>query len=279
MRQLIKYSSLNTLVIVLVVGGALVVFFPFFWMVLTSLKRSYEIYRKTLTFWPDSFFYFNNYAEVFRSQPFARFFLNSFIVTGGCVGASLFFSSLGGYAFAKFDFPAKEIIFFGFILSVLMVPIQALIVPLYRMFNSLGLSNTYLGIMGPSLISAFGVFLMRQFIETIPTDYIDAARIDGLSEFGIFFKIVLPLSKPALATLAVIKFFWTWNEFMWPLVIIHEENMKTVTLGLSYFSGVWHIEYTLVCTASFLSVIPILIIFIFLQKYVVKGMTMTGIKG
>lgn len=192
---------------------------------------------------------------------------------------SLFFCSLAGYAFAKFDFWGKEIIFFIFVLSILMVPFEIIVVPLYRIFSSIGLTNTYLGLMGPNFISAFGIFIMRQFIDTIPNNYIDAARVDGISEFNIFLKIILPLSKPALATLGVIKFLWTWNDFLWPLVIVTGEKMKTVTVGLSYFSGVWHIKYTVICAGSVLSIIPVLIMFIFFQRHVVKGLTMTGIKG
>ena len=160
-----------------------------------------------------------------------------------------------------------------------MLPFEVMVVPLYRMFNYVGLTNTYLGLIGPDFISAFGIFIMRQFIDTIPSDYIDAARIDGISEFNIFLKIILPLSKPALATLGVIKFLWTWNEFLWPLVIVTGEKMKTVTLGFSYFSGVWHTEYTIVCAGSVLSIISVVIVFVFLQKYVVKGMAITGLKA
>ena len=160
-----------------------------------------------------------------------------------------------------------------------MIPFEVLLIPLYLMFNSLGLVNTYIALMGPGLISAFGVFLMRQFIETIPNDYIDAARLDGLSEFGIYLKVVLPLAKPALAILVIIKFLWSWNEFLWPLVVVRDVSMKTITLGLSDFASRWYTEYTTSNTACFISIIPILIVFFIFQKYLIKGMTMTGLKG
>jgi ABC-type glycerol-3-phosphate transport system permease component len=248
-------------------------------MVLTSLKHSDEIYRLPITILPDNFFYFENYHIVFERQPFLRFFLNSFIMAVGCTVASLLFSSLSGYAFAKFEFPGKEVLFFVFILAALMIPFEVIVIPLYLLFNRLGLVNTYLGIMGPSLLSAFGIFIMRQFIVSIPDDYLDAARIDGYSELQIFFYIIIPLSRPALATLGTIKFIWAWNDFLWPLVMVTSEEMRTVMLGLSTYTGLWHTDYNVVTAAAFLSVIPLLIIYLFLQNFVIEGMTMTGLKG
>jgi len=273
-----RLTAFNVFTHFLVILGAIVMFLPFLCMVLTTLKQPPEIYRLPMRWLPDNIFYFKNYIEVLIKRPFARYLLNSFIVAGGCTGASLFISSLAGYAFAKFEFPAKEKIFF-LILGAYMIPFEVLLIPLYLMFNSLGLVNTYIALMGPGLISAFGVFLMRQFIETIPNDYIDAARLDGLSEFGIYLKVVLPLAKPALAILVIIKFLWSWNEFLWPLVVVRDVSMKTITLGLSDFASRWYTEYTTSNTACFISIIPILIIFFIFQKYLIKGMTMTGLKG
>jgi len=274
----VKRWSQYLLQIVIIVG-AVIMAFPFIWMVLTSLKHSDEIYRLPITILPDNFFYFENYYIVFERQPFLRFFLNSFIIAVGCTVASLLFSSLSGYAFAKFEFPGKEVLFFVFILAALMIPFEVIVIPLYLLFNRLGLVNTYLGIMGPSLLSAFGVFIMRQFIVTIPNDYLDAARIDGYSELQIFFRIIIPMSRPALATLGTIKFIWAWNDFLWPLVMVNSEEMRTVMLGLSTYTGLWHTDYNVVTAAAFLSVIPLLIIYLFLQNFVIEGMTMTGLKG
>jgi multiple sugar transport system permease protein len=273
-KRLSQYL-LQTLIII----GAVIMAFPFIWMVLTSLKHSDEIYRLPITILPDNFFYFENYHIVFERQPFLRFFLNSFIMAVGCTVASLLFSSLSGYAFAKFEFPGKEVLFFVFILAALMIPFEVIVIPLYLLFNRLGLVNTYLGIMGPSLLSAFGIFIMRQFIVSIPDDYLDAARIDGYSELQIFFYIIIPLSRPALATLGTIKFIWAWNDFLWPLVMVTSEEMRTVMLGLSTYTGLWHTDYNVVTAAAFLSVIPLLIIYLFLQNFVIEGMTMTGLKG
>ncbi len=267
------------LVAFIIIVGAIIMAFPFVWMVLTSLKHSDEIYRLPMTLLPDSFTNFQNYVTVFARQPFLRFFLNSLIISLSCTGFSLLFSSLSGYAFAKFDFPGKEVLFFVFILAALMIPFEIILIPLYLLFNRLGLVNTYIGIAGPSLLSAIGVFIMRQFIVSIPNDYLDAARIDGYSELGIFFRIIIPMSLPALATLGTIKFIWSWNDFLWPLVMVTSEHMRTVMLGLATYTGMWHTDFTVVTAASFLSVIPLLIIYLFLQNFVIEGMTMTGLKA
>jgi ABC-type glycerol-3-phosphate transport system permease component len=272
-------ATLTTLRWAIIVVGAVAMALPFVWMVLTSFKHDYEVLRIPITWLPDEAFYFENYKEVFTRQPFGRFFVNSFIVTGAATISSLFFSSLGGYAFAKFQFPGKEVIFFAFVLAVLMVPFEVVVVPLYLLFNSVGLTNTYLGLAGPNLLSAFGVFIMRQFMQSIPNDYIDAARVDGQSEFGIFLRIVLPLSVPALATVGTVKFIWTWNDFLWPLVIVQTDAMKTVILGLANYTGMWYTSYVTVTAASFLSIIPMIIIFVIFQEFVIRGVTMTGLKG
>jgi multiple sugar transport system permease protein len=266
-------------VALIIVIGAVIMAFPFVWMVFTSVKHSEEIYRLPLTLFPDNLFNFENYVTVFDRQPFLRFFLNSLIVSLLCTGVSLLFSSLSGFAFAKYRFPGRDVLFFVFILAALMIPFEVILIPLYLLFSKLGLVNTYLGIAGPSLLSAIGVFIMRQFIVGIPDDYLDAARIDGYSELGIFFRIVMPMSLPALATLGTIKFIWSWNDFLWPLVMVTTENMRTVMLGLSTYTGMWHTDYTVVTAAAFLSVIPLLIIYLFLQNFVIEGMTMTGLKA
>jgi multiple sugar transport system permease protein len=267
------------LVGLLIIIGAVIMAFPFIWMVLTSVKHSEEIYRLPITLLPDDPLNFKNYVTVFERQPFLRFFLNSTIISLSCTAVSLLFSSLSGFAFAKYHFPGKEVLFFVFILAALMIPFEVILIPLYLLFNKLGLVNTYIGIAGPSLLSAIGVFIMRQFIVSIPDDYIDAARIDGYSELGIFFRIILPMSLPALATLGTIKFIWSWNDFLWPLVMVTTEDMRTVMLGLSTYTGMWHTDYTVVTAAAFLSVIPLLIIYLFLQNFVIEGMTMTGLKA
>ena len=250
---------------------------PLVWTALSSLKRPDEIIQLPPTLMPENPFYINNYVEIFQRFPFGRFFVNSFIVSIASVILSLLTCSIAGYAFAKFDFRGKEILFFA-VLGTLMIPFQAIMIPLYLLFSSLGLVNTYLGILGPNLTSAFGVFLMRQFIEGLPNEYIDSARIDGCSEFRIFWNIILPLTGPALVTLGIIKFLWSWNEFTWPLLIVNTPSMMTVPLGLSLFEGFTNVAYNLIAAGATLSVLPMLIIFIFLQRHITKGMVMSGLK-
>ncbi len=266
------------LVAALVAAGALTVFFPLFWMAVTSLKTPPEIQRLPLRVLPDRWANLDNYREVFRRQPFGRFLANSALVASVSALSSLVVSALAGYGFAKFRFPGREAVFFA-IIGILMVPFQSVVVPLYLWVNRLGLLDTYLGILAPDLVSVFGIFLMRQAIEVVPSDYIDAARIDGSGELGIFRRVILPTVKPALATLAIIKFMWTWNELFWPLVVVNSPSMKVVTLGLIGFTNMYFIEYNLVTAAAVVSILPILTIFLVCQKWVVRAVVMSGLKG
>ncbi|MHB8278389.1 MAG: carbohydrate ABC transporter permease [Candidatus Humimicrobiaceae bacterium] len=269
----------NIFVYGLIFIGGIVMALPFIWMVLTSLKDNVEVVRIPLKFLPDNIFNFKNYLKVLFDFDFKRFFLNSFVVSIGNTIFTVIFSSLAGYGFSKFKFPGKEVIFFSLVIAALTMPQEVLLIPQYLLATRLNLINTYPGLMMPGLISAFGVFVMRQFCDGVPNDYIEAARLDGFSEIGIYVKIILPLTLPAIATLSIIKFIWTWNEFMWPLVITTTEKMKTVTLGLQMFSGEWFIDYGAISAASFISILPMLIVFIFMQRYVITGITMTGLKG
>jgi len=269
---------LRWLVALLVACGALTVFFPLFWMAITSLKTAPEIQRVPLQILPDHWANLANYREVFQREPFGRFLANSALVASISASSSMVVSALAGYGFAKFRFPGRDAFFFA-IIGILMVPFQSVVVPLYLWVNRLGLLDTYLGILAPDLVSVFGVFLMRQAIEVIPSDYIDAARIDGCSEFRIFYRVILPMVKPAMATLLIIKFMWTWNEFFWPLVVVNSPKMRVVTMGLMSFTNIYFIEYNLLTAAAVISILPILVVFLTLQKWVVRGVVMSGLKG
>lgn len=254
------------------------IFFPFFWMAITSLKTAPEIQRVPLQIAPDHWLNLTNYFEVFKREPFMRYMLNSAIVASIAAVSSLVVSSLAGFGFAKYHFPGRDAFFLA-VVGILMVPFQSVVVPLYIWINRLGLLDTYLGIVAPDLVSVFGVFLMRQAIEMIPNDYIDAARIDGCSELRIFFSVILPSVKPAMATLLIIKFMWNWNEFFWPMVVINSPKMKVVTMGLMSFTNMYFIEYNLLTAAAVISILPILLIFITLQRWVVQAVVMSGLKG
>ena len=266
------------LILLAVACGAITIFFPFFWMAVTSLKTAPEIQRVPLQIAPDDWLNFKNYAEVFKREPFLRYLLNSAIVAGIAAVSSVVVSSLAGFGFAKYRFPGRDFLFLC-IVGIMMVPFQSVVVPLYEWMNRLGLLDTYMGIVAPDLVSVFGIFLMRQAIEMIPNDYIDAARIDGCSEFRIFFSLILPSVKPAMATLLIIKFMWSWNEFFWPMVVISSPQMKVVTMGLMSFTNMYFIEYNLLTAAAVISILPILLIFITLQRWVVQGVVMSGLKG
>jgi multiple sugar transport system permease protein len=279
----IRASSLRQVQIRWLIGlavacGAITVFFPFFWMAVTSLKTPPEIIRVPLQVAPDSWGNLNNYREVFQRENFLRYLFNTALVASVAALSSLVVSALAGYGFAKFHFPGRDAFFLA-IVGILMVPFQSVVVPLYMWVNRFGLLDTYLGIVAPDLVSVFGVFLMRQAIEVIPNDYLDAARIDGCGELRIFFKVVLPSIKPAIATLLIIKFMWNWNEFFWPLVVINSPSMRVVTIGLMSFTNIYFIEYNLLTAAAVISILPILLIFLFLQRWVVQAVVMSGLKG
>jgi len=258
--------------------GAIVVFFPFFWMAVTSLKTAPEIQRVPLQVAPDDWLNFSNYVEVFKREPFLRYLLNSGLVASMAAITSAVVSWLAGFGFAKYDFPGRDFFFLA-VIGILMIPFQSVVVPLYVWMNDLGLLDTYLGIVAPDLVSVFGIFLMRNAIEVIPNDYIEAARMDGCSELRIFFSVILPAIKPALATLIIIKFMWSWNEFFWPMVVTSSPEMKVVTMGLMSFTNMYFIEYNLLTAAAVLSILPILIIFVVLQRWVVQAVVMSGLKG
>ncbi len=264
---LTSYLILSFLIIVMI--------FPFLWMVVSSLKPFREVYRPY--FFPRTPT-LDNYLEIVRHSFFPRWFLNSLIVAIATTASVLFFDSLTGYTLAKFQFPGKNLIFI-FILSTLMIPTEMLVIPWYIMSTRLGWVNTYWGIMFPGMITAFGIFLMKQFCESIPTDLLDAARIDGVSEFGIFLKIVLPLVKPALASLAILNFIGNWNAFLWPLIVASKPNMYTLPVGLAFFSSENLMRWEMIMTGATISTIPLIIVFLSFQRQIIKGIMLSGLKG
>lgn len=269
-------KHLSTLLIyLLLILGSLVMFFPFVWMFLTSLKPFAEIFElKVLPQAPT----LDNYREVLFDTQFPRWFLNSLVVASVTTLSVLFFDSLVGYTLAKLRFPGKGLLFV-LILSTLMVPTEMLIIPWYVMSTQYGWSNTYWGLLFPGLISAFGVFLMRQFFQTLPTDLLDAGRIDGLSEFGVFWRIAFPLVRPALAALGIFTFLGNWNAFLWPLIVVQTADMRTVPVGVALFSSEAGTAWNLIMATSSLAVLPVLLVFLFFQRQIIEGVVLTGVKG
>ncbi len=250
--------------------------FPFVWMVLSSLKDATQIFQ--LRLFPSEPT-LENYRYIFSGRSkFPQWFMNSAIVAVCTTASVLFFDSLLGYTLTKFTFPGKKFIFL-LVISTLMIPTEMLVIPWYALARAMKWGNSYWGIMFPGMISAFGVFLMRQFMTTIPDDLIDAARIDGQGELMIFIKIVLPLVTPALATLAIFNFIGNWNSFLWPLIIASKPSMFTLPVGLANFSGEAGSDWHLIMTGATVSMAPLVVIFLIFQKQIVRGIAMTGLKG
>ena len=264
----------SVIYLALLIGG-LAMIVPFAWMILTSFKPGPEIFKNQ--FLPQAPT-LSNYASVLRKVPFARWYLNSLIVASAVTLSVAFFDSLVGYTLAKHQFRGKNVIFI-FILSTLMVPTEMLIIPWFIMSNSLNWVDTYWGIMFPGVMTAFGIFLMKQFMEGVPSELLDAARIDGVSEFGLFWRIALPLVKPALAALCIFNFLGNWNAFLWPVIITEKMNMRTLPVGLAFFSGEAGSSWELIMAGATMATIPVLIVFLIFQRQIIKGIALTGLKG
>jgi len=255
---------------------ALLMLTPLLWMLVTSLETVAETRRFPPVIIPSSI-HWQNYQTVLQQAPFGRWFLNSTIVTLACVLGNLLFCSLAGYAFARFRFAGRGIAFF-LILATLMVPFQVVMIPTFLIVRSLGQIDTLGALILPNLASAFGIFMMRQFFRTLPIELEEAARIDGASRLGVLFNIVLPLSAPALATLGVITFMWTWNDFLWPLITIYSEDKMTLQLGLTTFQGQHQTNTALLMAANVMTMAPILLLFFAAQRWFVRGIATTGLK-
>lgn len=252
---------------------------PVFWMISSSFKSSEEILKPVIEWIPEKL-RFENYVFVWKGKNYQRYFLNSLIVATSATISNLFVASLAGYGFAKFSFPGKRL-FFMFILTTIMIPFQVIVIPLYILIRSFGWINTYLGLIAPGAVTAFGVFLVRQSIMTIPDTLCDAARIDGCSEFRIYWNIVLPLCKPALATLAILTLLHSWNNLLWPLLVAHSEEVKTLPLAITELTGSeeYGYQYGKLMSAATIMSMPVMIVFLFFQKYFVRGIVISGIKG
>jgi multiple sugar transport system permease protein len=256
---------------------ALVMIIPLVWMVVTSFETLNETRQFPPVLVPDSIRW-QNYTEVLQQAPFARWFLNTLVVTVVVVIGNLVFCSLAGYAFARLKFFGRDAVFL-LVLATLMIPFQVIMIPTFLIVRQLGLIDTLGALIVPNLAGAFGIFLLRQFFRTLPIELEEAARIDGASRLGVLFKIVLPLSGPALATLAVITFMWTWNDFLWPLVTIYSANNMTLQLGLTTFTGAHQSNTHLLMAANVMSMLPLLLLFFVAQRWFIRGIATTGLKG
>ena len=219
----------------------------------------------------------SNYRNLWKTVPYNRYFVNSIFIATASTLLTLFFCSLGGYAFAKYKFRGQKILF-GILLASMMVPFQVLLVPLFGLMYDIGWLNSYKAIIIPFSVGAFGVFLMRQFIVTIPSELLDAARIDGCSEFGIYYRVVLPIIKPALGALTIYSFLGSWNGYLWPLIILRDEVKYTLPIGLANLVGIYRQDYGMLMAGTLLSLMPIVILFLAMQREFVQGITLGGVK-
>jgi len=270
-----RISSILTFVVLFAIGLTMLV--PFLWMISTSLMEEHEVYQFPPKFIPSAWLW-ENFAEAMTLQPFGRFFLNTAIVAGASVAGQLLFCSMAAYAFARLRFPYRDPLFAVY-LATMMIPGIVTIIPSFLIISMFGWVNTYWALFTPTLSSVWGIFLLRQFFQTIPGDLEDAARIDGASELAIFWHIVLPLSKPALATLAIFAFMNSWKDFLWPLIVTNRTSMRTVEVGIANFSTMYQTDWPHQMAAAVVVMLPIIIVFILAQKHFVKGITMTGLKG
>lgn len=256
--------------------GSFITISPLIWMFLSSFKPSKEIIQVPPTFWPINPT-LHNFKELFNTLPFLRFLFNSLLVTIISTGILVINSSLAGFVFAKFNFYGKKIIY-PIILSTMMIVDEVLVLPLYLMITKIHLNNTYIALIIPFIITGFAVFLMRQFISTIPNELIEAAIIDGASYPKIYYRIIIPLISPALGALAIFNYIWMWNMLMWPVIVIDSEKMMTLQVAMSRFTSMYLTRYDLSMAAATVATIPVLIMYLSLQRMFVKGIALTGIK-
>ena len=268
----------RVIVYTILILGMVVTLIPFLWVILTSLKPASEIIKVPPTFLPEQWT-LQSYTTIFNDPgvPLGRFFMNSLFVTGMHVILTLFTSSLAGFIFAKYRFWGRNASF-AFILAQLMVPFQVVMIPSYLILVKLHLVDNLWGLVVPSMVDAFGIFLMRQFIESIPSELIDAARIDGASEFLIYWKIILPQLGPAMAALGIFNFMGTWNDYLWPLIVITSNEKRTLPLLLTWYNSAHGTRYDLTMAASVLVLLPILVVYAFFQRWMVRGVALTGFK-
>jgi multiple sugar transport system permease protein len=266
-----KLIALNIVIAV----GALVMFFPFFWTLITSITPG-----AGLSIAPDLFPRnpsLDAYQQLFTERPFARVIVNSVVLAVITTAVQLFTGATAGYAFSRLAFRGRTAVFAVY-LATMMIPLQVLIVPLFVELKTFGLVNTYIGALLPSLASAFGIFLLRQAINQVPRELDEAATLDGAGHFRIFWSVVLPNIRPALATLTVFAFMGSWNNFLWPLIVLRDPNLQTLPIALAGLQGQYTTQWDIVMAGSIVSILPMLAIYLFAQKYVVQGVASSGIK-
>lgn len=279
MRNSITLGKITgtTIFYTVLAAGAVFISLPTIWMIGASLMTSAELFSPSVKIFPEQP-RLDNYITVFAEFNFAQYLMNSVIVTGSVIALNLIFCPMVGYGLAKFRFPGRNILFL-FIMATIMVPFAAILIPLYLIVRDLGWINTYQAMIVPFAMSAIGIFLMRQFAYGIPDDYIEAARIDGASEFGIYFRIVVPLMQPAMITLAIITFILVWDEFLWVLVVTTTDQYRTLPIGLVKFREAYQTRWELIMAGSTVAAAPAVLLFVLLQRRFLEGIaSLSGMK-
>jgi len=267
----------QTVIQILLAIGALVMVFPFYFMITSSFKAENRINLVPPEWWPTHWIT-DNYAQLFTMIDVTRLFMNSLVVAAVVTAVTMYTSGIVGYLFAKFQFKRKEV-YFLVILATMMIPWPVTMVPVYQICLKLGMINTYWGIIVPYLFSTFGIFMIRQFMYHIPTDLLDAARIDGAGEFQLYHRVVIPNAMASISALGIFTFLWNWDNFLWPMITLMDERLFTLPLGIAMFAGRWWTQLGPVLSGATVSVVPVLIVFLIFQKNITEGLTMTGIKG
>ena len=271
------HPAVRVLIYVLLAAAAAGVLLPFYWMVVSSLKTDNDVFTVPIKWLPHSVIW-HNYLDIWRKSQMTTWLKNTLILSFVVTVLQLFTGSFAAYGFAKVRFPGRDALFIAYV-GTIAVPWQSYMIPQFILMSHLHLSNTLWSIIALQAFGALGVFLMKQYYESIPEELSEAARIDGMSEYGIYRRIMLPLSAPALASLALLTFVNTWNDYLGPLIYLRSPNLRTIQLGLSTFISQYNAEYALIMTGSVLSVLPIAVIFLLGQRYFVEGIATTGLKG
>jgi multiple sugar transport system permease protein len=273
LRDRIEIAFIYLALIALAVGMLM----PFAWMASASLQMDKDVFRFPFQ-WIPKLPRWKNFELIWQRVPMLTFFLNTTKLTVIITALQLLTSSLAAYAFARLEFKGRDVIFLGYVATIA-IPWQVYMVPQFIMMRAFGLNNTHLALIILQAFTAFGVFLMRQFFIGIPKELSDAARMDGLGEYRIYAQIMLPLSKPALATLTIFTFVTVWNDFMGPLIYLNSERLKTIQLGLRMFIAQYSADYALIMAASLVSLVPVMLLFLFLQRFFIEGVASSGVKG
>ena len=256
---------------------AIICLLPLYWMFSTSFRVSSHMLETPPQFWPNPAT-LDNYRRLLLNATVLRWFWNSVVVSSSITAINIFFCTLAGYTFAKKVFPGRQLIFWAF-MAMLMVPSQVTLVPLYILMGKLRFVDSYWGLIIPGLFSPFGIFLMRQFVGTLPSELIDAAKIDGASEFRVFMQVIFPLSQPGWAALGIFTFIENWNDFLWPLVITSQDTMRTLQVGLATLQSRVLTDYGMLMAGAAISAVPMIIVFLLFQRYFVRGLTLGSVKG